>query len=203
PPGPSAAGAGSTVGPYKLLQRIGEGGMGTVWMAEQEQPVRRRVALKLIKPGMDSARVLARFEQERQALALMDHPNIAKVFDFGVAKAAGGKLTDKTMFTEFGAVVGTFEYMAPEQASFNQLDVDTRADVYALGVLLYELLTGSTPLDRKRLRQAALDEVLRIIREEEPPRPSTRLSTCAELPAIAAGRRTEPARLSRLVRGEL
>ena len=269
------------IGPYKLLQAIGEGGMGTVYMAEQECPVKRMVALKLIKIGLDSAQVVARFEAERQALALMDHPNIAKVLDagttvdgrpffvmelvkgmpltrycdearltprerlelfvpvcnavqhahqkgvihrdlkptnvlvalydgkpvpkvidFGVAKATGGKLTDRTLFTEFGAVVGTLEYMAPEQAEVNQLDVDTRADVYSLGVLLYELLTGSTPFDRTRLRAAALLEVLRIIREEEPPWPSTRLSGSAELPSVAALRRTEP-RVSRLVHGDL
>jgi serine/threonine protein kinase/tetratricopeptide (TPR) repeat protein len=282
---------GTVIGPYKLLQRIGEGGMGAVWMAEQDQPVRRRVALKLIKPGMDSAQVIARFEAERQALALMDHQNIARVFDvgtvppgahatglagkpyfvmelirgepitnycdanhltpqerlelfvpvcqavqhahqkgvihrdlkpsnvlvtlydgrpvpkvidFGVAKALHQRLTDKTMFTEFGAAIGTLEYMAPEQAELSHLDVDTRSDIYSLGVLLYELLTGSTPLDRKRLRSAAYDEMLRMIREEEPPKPSTRLSQSGEkLPSIAAQRRTEPAKLSKLVRGEI
>jgi serine/threonine protein kinase/tetratricopeptide (TPR) repeat protein len=276
-------GPGSVIGPYKLLQLIGEGGMGVVYMAEQEQPVRRRVALKVIKPGMDSAQVIARFEAERQALAMMDHLHIAKVLDagsttlgrpyfvmelvrgvpitkfcdqehltprerlelfvpvcqavqhahqkgvihrdlkpsnilvtlydgkpvpkvidFGVAKALHQKLTDRTLFTDFGAVVGTLEYMAPEQAALSHLDVDTRSDVYSLGVLLYELLTGTTPFERKRLRQAALDEMLRIIREEEPPKPSTRLSQSGEsLPSIAAQRKTEPAKLSRLVRGEL
>ena len=256
--------------------------MGTVYMAEQTQPVRRTVALKLIKAGMDSRQVLARFGAERQALALMDHPNIAKVFDagttddgrpyfvmelvkgipitrfcderrlttrerlelaipvcqavqhahqkgiihrdlkpsnvlialydgkpvpkvidFGVAKATGPQLTDQTLYTEFGAVVGTLEYMSPEQAELNQLDIDTRSDIYSLGVLLYELLTGSTPLDRKRLKQAAVLEVLRVIREEESPRPSLRLSTTEELPSIAACRNIEPRKLSGLVRGEL
>jgi serine/threonine protein kinase len=275
-------GPGTVIGPYKLLEPIGEGGMGTVFMAEQTQPVRRTVALKVIKPGMDSRQVLARFEVERQALALMDHPNIAKVFeagtteqgrpyfvmelvkgapitrycdekrmtprerlevflpvcqavqhahqkgvihrdlkpsnvlvglydgvpvpkviDFGVAKATGQKLTEATLFTGFGAVVGTPEYMSPEQAQPDNLDVDTRSDVYALGALLYELLTGTTPLNRKRLKEAALLEVLRVIREEEPPRPSTRLSTTEELPSIAACRNVEPRRLSRLMRGEL
>jgi serine/threonine protein kinase/tetratricopeptide (TPR) repeat protein len=277
-----AEGPGSRVGLYKLLQSIGEGGMGAVYMAEQTEPVQRRVALKLIKPGMDSRQVIARFEVERQALALMDHPNIAKVhdggttpaggpyfvmelvkgipitkycdehrltvrqrlellvpvcqavqhahtkgvihrdikpsnvlvarydgrpvpkvIDFGIAKATGQRLTDKTLFTEFGAVVGTLEYMSPEQAELNQLDIDTRSDVYSLGVLLYELLTGTTPLERKRVQGSALLEVLRLIREEEPPTPSARLSTTAELPAIAANRGLEPKKLSGLVRGEL
>jgi serine/threonine protein kinase/tetratricopeptide (TPR) repeat protein len=270
------------IGPYKLLQQIGEGGMGTVYMAEQTQPVQRKVALKIIKPGMDSRQVIARFEAERQALALMDHPNIARVLDagttdtgrpyfvmelvkgvpitkycdlhhltpkqrlelfvpvcqavqhahqkgiihrdlkpsnvlvaefderpvarvidFGVAKAAGPKLTDRTLFTELGQVVGTLEYMSPEQAKLNALDIDTRSDIYALGVLLYVLLTGTTPFERKRLKQAAFDEILRIIREEEPPKPSTRLSTTEELPSIAANRGMEPRKLSGLVRGEL
>jgi serine/threonine protein kinase/tetratricopeptide (TPR) repeat protein len=274
---------GATVGSYKLLQPLGEGGMGTVWMAEQTEPVRRKVAVKLIKAGMDSKQVLGRFEAERQAIALMDHPNIAKVFDagateagrpffamelvkgvpitkfcderrltprerlglfvpvcqavqhahqkgvihrdlkpsnvlvalydgrpvpkvidFGVAKAVGQDLTGRTLFTEVGQVVGTFEYMSPEQAELNQLDIDTRSDVYALGVLLYELLTGSTPLERRRLKAAAMAEVLRLIREEDPPRPSTRLSESKDaLPAISAQRQTEPARLTRLVKGEL
>ncbi len=265
-------GPGTVIGPYKLLEPIGEGGMGTVFMAEQTRPVKRLVALKLIKPGMDSRQVLARFEAERQALALMDHPNIAKVFDagateqgrpyfvmelvkgipitqfcderrltprerlelsipvcqavqhahqkgvihrdikpsnvlvglydgvpvpkvidFGVAKATGQKLTEATLFTGFGAVVGTPEYMSPEQAQLDNLDIDTRSDIYALGVLLYELLTGTTPLNRKRLKEAAFLEVLRVIREEEPPRPSMRLCTTEELPSIAACRNVEPA----------
>jgi serine/threonine protein kinase/TPR repeat protein len=273
---------GTRIGQYKLLQRIGEGGMGVVYMAEQERPVRRRVAFKIIKPGMDTAQVVARFEAERQALALMDHQNIAKVLDagatehgrpyfvmelvhgvpitqycdenhltprerlelfvpicraiqhahqkgiihrdlkpsnllvtlydgkpvpkiidFGVAKATEQRLTERTMFTQYGAVVGTFEYMAPEQAEMSGLGVDTRSDVYSLGVLLYELLTGTTPLSRKRLRSVAYTEAVRIIREEEPPRPSARLSTTEELAAIAAKRKIEPARLARLVRGEL
>jgi eukaryotic-like serine/threonine-protein kinase len=293
---------GTQIGPYKLLEQIGEGGMGVVYLAQQTEPVKRLVALKVIKAGMDSRQVLARFEAERQALALMDHPNIArvldagttgerrdvsppvdhhrranastlagrpyfvmelvkgvpitrycderkltprerlelflpvchaiqhahqkgiihrdikptnvlvalydgkpvpKVIDFGVAKAAGQPLTEKTLVTGLGALVGTPEYMSPEQAELNQLDIDTRSDVYSLGVLLYELLTGTTPLTRKRVKDAALLEVLRVIREEEPQKPSTRLSTTEELPSIAANRGTEPARLSRLVRGEL
>jgi eukaryotic-like serine/threonine-protein kinase len=273
---------GDRVGQYRLLQKLGEGGMGTVWVAEQEQPVRRRVALKLIKPGMDSARVIARFEAERQALALMDHTNIAKildagtapsgrpyfvmelvkgvpitrycdelhlgirerlelfvqvcaavqhahqkgvihrdlkpsnvlvavqdgkpipkVIDFGVAKALFTRLADRTMYTEIGAVIGTLEYMAPEQAELSALDVDTRADVYALGVLLYELITGSTPLTGERVKSVALSEALRLIREEEPPLPSARLGTTVALPTIAAARRVESARLGQMVRGEL
>src|SRR6188472_743284 len=273
---------GTVIGPYKLLQQIGEGGMGVVFMAEQSEPIQRTVALKVIKPGMDSRQVIARFEAERQAVAMMDHPNIAKVLDagttdscrlyfvmelvkgvpitkycdekhlplrarlelfmqvcqpvqhahqkgiihrdikpnnvlvaeydnhavpkvidFGVAKAMAQRLTDRTMFTEFGQVLGTMEYMSPEQAKLNQLDIDTRSDIYSLGVLLYELLAGSTPFERKRLHEAAFDEMLRIIREEEPPNPSTRLSSSDTLPSIAANRQTEPARLSRDVRGEL
>jgi tetratricopeptide (TPR) repeat protein len=274
---------GTVIDRYKLLEHIGEGGMGTVWMAEQSDPIQRRVALKVVKEGMDTKHVLARFEAERQALALMEHPNIARVFDagrtpsgrpyfvmelvkgrpitkycdekrlgvrqrlelfadvcraaqhahqkgvihrdlkpsnvlvapydgrpvakvidFGVAKATGRRLTEQTLFTGFGAVVGTPEYMSPEQAEVNNQDIDTRSDIYALGVLLYELLTGSTPLTRKRAREVALLEVLRVIREEEPPRPSTRLAESKDtLPSISAQRQTEPAKLTKLVKGEL
>jgi tetratricopeptide (TPR) repeat protein/serine/threonine protein kinase len=274
---------GTVVGPYKLIEQIGEGGMGTVYMAQQTEPVKRLVALKLINPGMDSKQVLARFEAERQALALMDHPNIAKVFDagttetgrpffvmelvkgvpitkycddhrltprqrlelfipvcqaiqhahqkgiihrdikpsnilvaqydgkpvpkvidFGVAKAMGQQLTEQTLVTGFGNIIGTLEYMSPEQAELNQLDIDTRSDIYSLGVLLYELLTGSTPLDKKRLKEAAFVELLRVIREEEPQKPSTRLSNSTDsLPSVSAQRQMEPAKLTKLVRGEL
>ena len=269
-------------GRYKLLEKIGEGGMGTVWVAEQTVPVRRKVALKLIKAGMDSKSVLARFEAERQALAVMDHPNIAKVLDgglteagrpffvmeyvkgipiteycdaarlrvperlqlfvqvcqavqhahqkgiihrdlkpsnilvapyddkpvpkvidFGLAKAMHQSLTEMTLHTAHEAVLGTPLYMSPEQVQLNNIDVDTRSDIYSLGVLLYELLTGSTPLEHKRFKEAAWEEIKRIIREEDPPRPSTRLSSANTLPTLAAGRQTEPARLTKLVRGEL
>ncbi len=281
---PSMAAGTVVAGRYRLLERIGEGGMGEVWMAEQREPLRRSVAVKLIKAGMDSRSVLARFDAERQALAMMDHPNIArvldagttqerhpffvmelvkgiplmeycdgrkasipqrlalfvqicqavqhahqkgiihrdlkpsnilvtemdghpvpKVIDFGLAKALQGThtLTDQTLHTAFGAVAGTPLYMAPEQVGINSLDVDTRTDVYALGVILYELLTGTTPLESRHLREIPWEEIGRRIREVDAPRPSTRLSGSNALARIAADRQTEPARLGRLVRGEL
>jgi tetratricopeptide (TPR) repeat protein len=280
---PAGEDAGTVIaGRYTLLEEIGAGGMGSVWKAEQTQPVRRTVALKLIKAGMDSRTVLSRFEAERQALALMEHPNIArvldggttesgrpffvmeyvsgvpltrycddarltiaqrlalfvpvcqavqhahtkgvihrdlkpsnilvclydghpvpKVIDFGLAKAILEPLTERTLHTAHGVLVGTPLYMSPEQAEFNNLDVDTRSDIYALGVILYELLTGTTPLKRQRFQQAAWHELLRLIKEQEPPRPSARLSASESLPSLAAQRQLEPARLTRLVRGEL
>ncbi len=276
------AAPGSVIGPYKLLEQIGEGAFGIVFVADQHAPVRRRVALKIVKPGMDSRQVLARFKAEQQALALMDHPNIArvldagatktgrpyfvmelvrgipitdhcdrhnlavherlelfvqvchavqhahqkgvihrdikpsnvlvtvtdgqpvpKVIDFGLAKAMHQPLTEQTLYTAHGLMVGTPLYMSPEQAEFNNLDVDTRTDIYSLGVILYELLTGTTPLDRKQFQDAAWQEILRLIIEEEPKKPSTKLSGSGSLPAVAARRSLEPAQLMRLVRGDL
>jgi serine/threonine protein kinase len=295
---PSATGAYAATGPavgavfagrYKLRELLGEGGMGSVYAADQIEPVQRRVALKLIRTGHDSAYMLGRFEQERQALALMDHPNIAKVFDagiadeprttgsggtpyfamelirgvpitrycdeakltprqrlelfipvcqavqhahqkgiihrdlkptnvlvglydsrpvpkvidFGVAKATGPRLTEKSIYTEIGSLVGTLEYMAPEQAELNNLDIDTRADVYALGVILYELLTGTVPFSRKELQSAGFVEMLRLIREVEPPKPSTKISGSGTLPSVAANRGLDPRKLTQQLRGEL
>jgi serine/threonine protein kinase len=275
---------GTAIGPYKLLEQIGEGGFGIVFMAEQQQPVRRKVALKVLKPGMDTRQVIARFEAERQALALMDHPHIArvldagatasgrpyfvmelirgipitqfcddnqltprerlelfvtvcqavqhahqkgiihrdlkpsnvlvtrhdgipvvKVIDFGIAKALGHeRLTDKTLFTGFAHMIGTPLYMSPEQAEVSGHDVDTRTDIYALGVLLYELLTGTTPFDKERLKEASYEEIRRIIREEEPAKPSTRINTLGlAATTVSANRKSEPRRLSQLFRREL
>jgi serine/threonine protein kinase len=281
---------GTVIGPYKLLEQIGEGGFGVVFMAEQQAPIRRKVALKVLKPGMDTRQVIARFEAERQALALMDHPNIAKVFDagtttgepgcvsagrpyfvmelvkgvaitefcdekqlpvrqrlelflqvcqavqhahqkgiihrdikptnvlvtlhdgtpvpkvidFGIVKAMGQQLTDKTLFTNFAQLIGTPLYMSPEQAELSGLDVDTRSDIYSLGVLLYELLTGTTPFNKERLKTAGYEEMRRIICEEEPPKPSTRMSTLGQAATtFSTQRKSDPKRLSQLFRGEL
>ena len=274
---------GQRIGPYRILQKIGEGGFGFVYMAEQESPVRRKVALKVIKAGMDTKQVIARFEAERQALALMDHPNIARVFDggetqagrpyfvmelvkgipltefcdqkrlrarerlelfiqvchavqhahqkgiihrdlkpsnvmitmvdgepvpkvidFGVAKAVEQKLTERTLFTRYDQMIGTPAYMSPEQAELSGQDVDTRSDIYSLGVLLYELLTSTPPIDADALRRAGLDELRRLIRETEPPPPSTRLQTLGDkLATVAESRRAEPATLHKTLRGDL
>jgi WD40 repeat protein/serine/threonine protein kinase len=280
---------------YKIREKLGEGGMGSVYVADQVEPVQRRVALKIIKITLANPSALARFEQERQALALMDHPNIAKVLDagveedesvssrhprsglsrvpyfvmelikgvpitqycdetkltpkerlelfipvcqavqhahqkgiihrdlkpsniliglydgkpvpkvidFGVAKATGPKLTDQSVYTEVGSLIGTLEYMSPEQAELNNLDIDTRSDVYALGVILYELLTGMVPFSRKEMEQAGLIEMIRIIKEVDPPKPSTKLSHSGELPTVAARRKLEPQRLTQLIKGDL
>lgn len=281
---------GQFIGNYRLLQKIGEGGFGVVYMAEQREPVQRNVALKIIKPGMDTHSVIARFEAERQALAMMEHPNIARVFDggtietsnilgggsrpyfvmelvkgvpvteycdknslstrdrlrlfidickavqhahqkgiihrdlkpsnvmvtlhdgepvvkvidFGVAKAIHHRLTEKTMFTEYGQMIGTPQYMSPEQAEMSGLDVDTRSDVYSLAVLLYELLTGTTPLQAKSLREAGYAEMQKLIRDQEPEKPSLRLSTAGDnLTIIAKHRSVSPERLNREIRGDL
>ena len=278
-----AEGPGTVIDKYKLLEKIGEGGMAVVYLAEQEEPIRRKVALKIIKLGMDTKSVIARFEAERQALAMMDHPNIAKVLnagatetgrpyfamelvigvsiteycdknnlstkerlalfiqvcnavqhahqkgiihrdikptnvmvtrhegepvpkviDFGIAKATKQRLTERTLFTRYAQIIGTPAYMSPEQADLGDLDVDTRSDIYSLGVLLYELLTGTTPFSEEELREAGYIEMQRVIREEEPPKPSTKLSTLGEtLIDIARYRGSTPDLLTKAIRGDL
>ena len=274
---------GDIIGAYKLLEKLGEGGMGVVYMAEQELPIRRQVALKIVKPGMDSAQVIARFEVERQTLALMEHPNIArvvdagttesgrpyfamdlvkgvpitdycdqnhvalrqrlelfqqicgaiqhahqkgiihrdikpsnilvalydgkpvpKVIDFGIAKATEQRLTERTLFTGFGQLLGTAEYMSPEQAELNQLDVDTRSDIYSMGVVLYELLTGSPPLSKEQLRGAGLEALLRAVRETDPPKPSTRVGDSnTATTRVSPARGSDTKQLSKYIRGDL
>jgi serine/threonine-protein kinase len=281
---PIAEQPGTVLGPYELLEQIGEGGMGTVFMPQQNEPIKRKVALKIIKPGMDTQQIVTRFQAERQVLAMMDHPHIArvldvgatengrsyfvmelvqgvaiteycdqqqlsprerlelfilvcravqhahqkgvihrdikpsnvmiatcdgqpvpKVIDFGIAKAIDQQMTEKTVLTQLGQFVGTPEYMSPEQAELNQLDIDTRSDIYSLGVLLYELLTGTTPFGNGTLKKVGFVEMRRIIREDEPPRPSARVSTlqAGSLSTISDRHQIDPRKLSRSYRGEL